>query len=38
MIVRRAMAGDEPILRALRLEAMSDAPQAFGSTYDRERP
>jgi ribosomal protein S18 acetylase RimI-like enzyme len=36
MIVRRAIAGDEPILRALRLEAMSDAPEAFGSTYDRE--
>ena len=36
MIVRRAAAGDEPILRALRLQALSDAPDAFGSTYDRE--
>jgi ribosomal protein S18 acetylase RimI-like enzyme len=36
MIVRRAAAGDEPILRALRLHAMSEAPDAFGSTYDRE--
>ena len=36
MAVRRAIAGDEPLLRALRLEAMSDAPEAFGSTYDRE--
>jgi uncharacterized protein (DUF1810 family)/GNAT superfamily N-acetyltransferase len=34
--VRQAMPGDEPILRALRLEALSDAPEAFGSTYDRE--
>jgi GNAT superfamily N-acetyltransferase len=36
MIVRRAVSGDEPILRALRLHAMSEAPEAFGSTYDRE--
>ena len=34
--VRRAMPGDEPILRDLRLQAMSDAPEAFGSTYERE--
>jgi len=37
MQVRRAIAGDEPILRALRLEALSDTPDAFGSTYERER-
>lgn len=36
MNVRHAVAGDEPVLRALRLEALSDAPDAFGSTYDRE--
>jgi hypothetical protein len=36
MIVRRAVVGDEPILRALRLQALSDAPDAFGSTYERE--
>jgi ribosomal protein S18 acetylase RimI-like enzyme len=36
MIVRRAAVGDEPILRALRLLALSEAPAAFGSTYDRE--
>ncbi|MEO8679450.1 MAG: GNAT family N-acetyltransferase [Vicinamibacterales bacterium] len=34
--MRRAAPGDEPILRALRLEALSDAPEAFGSTYERE--
>ena len=36
MIVRRAVPGDEPILRAVRLQALSDSPDAFGSTYDRE--
>ncbi len=36
MHVRRAIAGDEPILRALRLQALSDTPDAFGSTYERE--
>jgi GNAT superfamily N-acetyltransferase len=35
--VRRAVPGDEPILRWLRLEALTDAPQAFGSTLERER-
>lgn len=35
-VVRRAILGDEPVLRALRLQALSDAPEAFGSTYDRE--
>jgi ribosomal protein S18 acetylase RimI-like enzyme len=34
--VRRAVIGDEPILRELRLQALSDAPDAFGSTYERE--
>jgi GNAT superfamily N-acetyltransferase len=34
--VRRAVVGDEPILRELRLQALSDAPDAFGSTYQRE--
>ena len=34
--VRRAVSGDEPVLRALRLEALIDAPEAFGSSYDRE--
>jgi len=34
--VRRAALGDEPILRGLRLQALSDAPDAFGSTYERE--
>jgi ribosomal protein S18 acetylase RimI-like enzyme len=34
--VRRAVPGDEPILRTLRLEALTEAPEAFGSTYDRE--
>ena len=34
--VRRAEFGDESILRELRLEALSDAPIAFGSTYEKE--
>jgi hypothetical protein len=34
--VRRAVPGDEPILRKLRLQALADSPAAFGSTYDRE--
>jgi ribosomal protein S18 acetylase RimI-like enzyme len=34
--VRRAEIGDEPVLRALRIQALSEAPQAFGSTLDRE--
>jgi GNAT superfamily N-acetyltransferase len=34
--VRRAVIGDMPVLRAVRLEALSDSPRAFGSTYERE--
>jgi GNAT superfamily N-acetyltransferase len=34
--VRRAVLGDEPTLREVRLQALSDAPEAFGSTYERE--
>jgi ribosomal protein S18 acetylase RimI-like enzyme len=34
--VRRAAIGDEPAVRALRLEALTEAPWAFGSTYERE--
>jgi len=34
--VRQAVIGDEPIVRELRLQAMSDSPEAFGSTYERE--
>jgi ribosomal protein S18 acetylase RimI-like enzyme len=34
--VRRAVLGDEQILREVRLQALSDAPDAFGSTYERE--
>jgi GNAT superfamily N-acetyltransferase len=34
--VRRAVIGDEPVLRAVRLQALTDSPRAFGSTYERE--
>jgi len=34
--LRRAVPGDEPILRELRLQALSEVPEAFGSTYERE--
>ena len=34
--VRRAVLGDEPILREVRLQALSDEPDAFGSTYEKE--
>jgi len=34
--IRRAVIGDEKVLRALRLEALDDSPSAFGSTYERE--
>ena len=33
---RRAAIGDEDTLRVLRLQAMVDAPEQFGSTYERE--
>jgi len=36
MIVRRAVAGDEAALRAVRLRALAAEPAAFGSTYERE--
>jgi GNAT superfamily N-acetyltransferase len=36
LTLRRAELGDEPILRELRLQALSDAPDAFGSTYEKE--
>jgi ribosomal protein S18 acetylase RimI-like enzyme len=34
--VRRAAPGDEAIVRQLRLDALTDAPDAFCSTYERE--
>ena len=34
--IRRAKSGDEPLLRKIRLEALAEAPHAFGSTLDRE--
>lgn len=34
--LRRAELGDEAILRELRLQALSDSPEAFGSTLDKE--
>ncbi len=36
MSVRRAVAGDEAVLRALRLAALADSPDAFASTLARE--
>ena len=35
-MIRRAAIGDEDTLRVLRLQAMVDAPDQFGSTYERE--
>jgi ribosomal protein S18 acetylase RimI-like enzyme len=37
LTVRRAAIGDEPILRGLRLQALTYEPMAFGSTFERER-
>jgi GNAT superfamily N-acetyltransferase len=34
--LRRAKVGDEAILRELRLQGLSEAPEAFGSTLDKE--
>jgi GNAT superfamily N-acetyltransferase len=34
--IRRLSFGDETALRAIRLEALADDPDAFGSTYERE--
>jgi RimJ/RimL family protein N-acetyltransferase len=36
MTTRRARIGDEPLLRRLRIDALTLAPEAFGSTLDRE--
>ena len=37
MRTRRAAPADEPILRDLRIQALTDAPEAFGSALERER-
>jgi ribosomal protein S18 acetylase RimI-like enzyme len=34
--VRRAVTGDEALLRTVRLEALAESPEAFASTYERE--
>jgi RimJ/RimL family protein N-acetyltransferase len=34
--VRRAVIGDESVLRTVRLQALADSPRAFSSTYERE--
>ena len=34
--IRRLGPGDEETLRAIRLEALEDDPEAFGSSYERE--
>ena len=34
LVVRQAARDDWPKLRAIRLEALRDSPDAFGSTYD----
>jgi GNAT superfamily N-acetyltransferase len=36
LTVRQAELGDVPLLRELRLQALSEAPVAFGSTYEKE--
>lgn len=35
--IQRAKFGDEGMLRNLRVQALTDAPEAFGSTLERER-
>lgn len=34
--IRRAQFGDEPLLRELRIAALTDSPRAFSSTLERE--
>jgi GNAT superfamily N-acetyltransferase len=34
--IKRAVIGDEAVLRELRLHALTDSPRAFSSTYERE--
>jgi GNAT superfamily N-acetyltransferase len=34
--IRRAEFGDEPLLRKIRVEALAEDPEAFGSTLERE--
>ena len=34
--MRQAVPGDEAIVRGVRLQALSEAPDAFGSTYERD--
>jgi GNAT superfamily N-acetyltransferase len=36
VLVRETVSGDWQALRDIRLEALRDAPAAFGSTYERE--
>lgn len=36
MEIRRVGVGDWVVVRDLRLQALSDAPEAFGSSYERE--
>jgi GNAT superfamily N-acetyltransferase len=35
-MVRRAVIGDEGVLRALRMQALTDSPSAFSTTLERE--
>jgi GNAT superfamily N-acetyltransferase len=35
-VVRRAVIGDEGVLRALRMQALTDSPSAFSTTLERE--
>jgi GNAT superfamily N-acetyltransferase len=37
MRVRRAVPGDEAIVRSLRIQALTDAPDDFASTLEREQ-